>query len=76
VSIGNGVLKRHYIFITLLHVCLSSPKTGLFHVSIVMRETWKHVPVVFACFLVNSPVAVDCIAFLQATNLVVEFGEI
>jgi hypothetical protein len=25
---------------------------------------------------VNSPEAVDCITFLQATNLVVEFGEI
>jgi hypothetical protein len=35
-----------------------------------------NVPVVFAHFLVNSPVAVDFITFIQATNLVVEFGEI
>jgi hypothetical protein len=41
-----------------------------------MRETSKNFPVVFAYFLINSPEAVDCITFLQATNLVVEFGEI
>jgi hypothetical protein len=41
-----------------------------------MRETSKDVPVVFAYFFVNLPVAVDCITSLQATNLVVECGEI
>jgi len=41
-----------------------------------MRESSKHVAVVFAYFLVNSPVAVDYITFLQATNLVAEFRKI
>jgi len=77
-SIYNGFLRRHYIFITLQHVWLILIWKNIYlsPVSTVMRETSKHVPVAFACFLVNSPVAVACITFLQVTNLVVEFGEI
>jgi len=75
VPIDNGFLKRHYTRIYYLTACLIKFSENMSFLCFYSNER-KMFLFVFAHFLVNSSVAADCITFVQATNLVVEFGEI